>query len=141
METKKCYYCWDDATTIDHIVPVSYYYSWKRKSLHLTSTYWKNNLIDCCRECNSIAGNKVFDDIEEKKLYIQDRIRNKYKKLINMPNWTDDEINELTWTLKKEIKIQVLARKWILNRVNYPVELFNNSLLNRDIKKFLEKEF
>lgn len=141
MDIKKCYYCGDDAETKDHIIPISYYYSGKREGRHLTAKYGKENLIDCCKECNSLASNKVFNNVEAKKEYIQDKIWNKYKKIINMPEWTDEELNELEGYLRKSIKIKILARRWILNRVNYPIELYPVNQFNRDIKVFLEKEF
>jgi hypothetical protein len=141
METKKCYYCGDDAETKDHIVPVSYYHNGKRSGRHLTAEYGKENLIDCCKHCNSIAGNKVFDNIDIKKEFIQNRLWEKYKKLINMPNWTDEELNEIDMPLRKEIKIKVMARKWILNRINYPMEMFSNIELKKELLDFLDKEF
>ena len=43
--------------------------------------------------------------------------------------------------LKKEIRIQQLARLWILNRINYPVEIYPVVKLNKQLKHFLEKQF
>jgi hypothetical protein len=138
-ETKKCAYCGDDADSIDHIVPVSFYYSGDRKNLHLTSEYGEENLVDCCRECNCLAGNKVFDDFYKKKEYIQDKLITRYKKVINMPFWSDEELKEIDYPLKTDIEIQTLARKWILNRINYPVDIYPNIKLNQEIKRFLDK--
>ena len=122
-EVKKCFYCGEDATTKDHVIPVSYYYSGVRKNKHLTSQYGKENLVDACKECNNIAWNKIFQDKYSKKDFIQERLKQKYKKVINMPYWSDEEVEQLGRTLKKEIKIQQLARKWALNRMNWPVNL------------------
>ena len=140
FEIKKCVYCGEDADTKDHVVPVSYYFNGKRTGRHLTADFGEENLVDCCRECNCMANNKVFDNIQAKREYIQERIKEKYKKVVNMPFWSDDEIKELGQTLRKEVKIQQLARKWILNRINFPVELYANISLNREIKRFLDKE-
>jgi hypothetical protein len=139
-ETKKCAYCGEDANTVDHIIPVSYYYSGKRSGLHLTSEYGKENLADCCQECNYLASNKVFDSLEEKRKYIQEKLTIKYKKIINSPFWNDDEIKEMGYKFKKEIKIQQLSRKWILNRINYPIEIYPIVLFNKEIQKFINKE-
>lgn len=141
-EILKCFYCGDDATCKDHIIPVSYYYSGKRqpKKKYLTSEYGKENLIDSCNECNNIAWNKIFQDVFAKKEYIQEKIKLKYKKVVNMPFWSEEEINELGYMLKKEIRIQQLARKWILNRMSYPKELYSPIKLNKELKMFLDKE-
>lgn len=56
-----CGYCFERrATQVDHIVPVTY--------LQMNE---ESNLIACCEDCNRIAGNKVFDSIQEKREYIQ----------------------------------------------------------------------
>ncbi|MCD4760255.1 HNH endonuclease [archaeon] len=139
-EIKKCFYCGEDANTKDHIIPVSYYYSGKRQNRHFTSDYGKENIVDCCRECNCIAGNKVFDNVYKKKEYIQERLTRKYKKVINSPFWSEEDINAMGKMLKREIKIQQMARSWALNRINYPVEMYPIVMLNYELKKFLEKE-
>lgn len=137
---KNCVYCGESATEKDHVIPLSYYYNGERKGRHLTAEYGKENLVDSCKECNVMAGGKVFDDIEKKKEYIQERITLKYKKVINMPFWSDDEIKEMSGRMRKEIKIQQLARKWIYNRINYPIEMSSITKLNKEIINFLNKE-
>jgi len=139
VEIKKCFYCGEDADTKDHIVPLSYQFSGNRNKVHFTRGQ-EDNLVDCCRECNCIAGNKVFMDVYKKKDYIQEFLKQKYKKVINMPFWSEEQIKELGKGLKKEVKIQQLARKWALNRINYPIELYPIVLFNKEIEKFLKKE-
>jgi 5-methylcytosine-specific restriction endonuclease McrA len=46
-----CFYCNAEADTVDHIVPVS-------KSDDKSEAYNPNNLIACCKRCNSSRGNK-----------------------------------------------------------------------------------
>jgi HNH endonuclease len=56
----RCYYCRKEiATTIDHVVP----YSWD-------AVNDIDNLVPACVLCNCLAGDKVFDDVEEKRRYI-----------------------------------------------------------------------
>ena len=141
FEIKKCFYCGEYATEKDHIIPVSFYWSGKRKrhNRYFIKGYGKDNLIDCCRECNSIAGNKVFTYVDDKREYIQERLKTKYRKVINMPFWSDEEIKELGYNLRKDIKIQQLARVWILNRINYPIEIYSRVRLNNQIVKFMRE--
>jgi len=137
---KKCFYCGEYANTKDHIIPVSFYYNGGRKGKHLTAEYGKENLIDSCHECNCIANNKIFNNKYEKKDYIQERLKIKYRKIINSPFWSDEEINEMGRTLRKEIIIQQLARKWILNRLSHPVYLYPVIEFNRELEHFMNKE-
>lgn len=57
-----CGYCGYDAEAVDHIVPYSY-----------GGGDEEDNLIACCRICNNIAANHVFDTLEEKRSYVRSR--------------------------------------------------------------------
>lgn len=60
-----CGYCFENqATTVDHIIPVAY-----------KDNPNEDNLIACCTRCNSIAGSKVFSSIQEKRDYINSTIK------------------------------------------------------------------
>jgi 5-methylcytosine-specific restriction endonuclease McrA len=55
-----CYYCLDEATEVDHILPWAYSFDND-----------PSNLIASCRRCNITASDLVFSSLEEKRLYIQ----------------------------------------------------------------------
>src|SRR3989304_7276904 len=62
-----CFYCHEEiANTIDHVTPWSYDYD---NSIE--------NLVPACSLCNSIAADKHFDDVEQKRQYILNRRNNK----------------------------------------------------------------
>ena len=67
IDDHHCAYCGEYADTKDHIIPYSFNHSGKRRADMGDS----DNLVPCCRECNSIASNLVFDDFYKKKDYIQ----------------------------------------------------------------------
>lgn len=54
-----CRYCGDEASEIDHITP------WAKGGDHD-----EDNLVACCRKCNSMARNKLFDTFLEKRIYL-----------------------------------------------------------------------
>lgn len=55
-----CFYCQDEiAVVTDHIIP----YSWEVNNDI-------SNLVPACVYCNNIAGDRVFEDVEQKRLYI-----------------------------------------------------------------------
>jgi hypothetical protein len=63
-----CFYCKKEiSTTIDHVVP----YSWDGDNSI-------DNLVPSCALCNSLASNKMFDTVVQKRAYILKQ-RNKYK--------------------------------------------------------------
>jgi hypothetical protein len=57
-----CYYCGEFATCIDHVIPASY-----------GGSNDFDNLVLSCALCNLLASDIVFDDVEEKRLYILKR--------------------------------------------------------------------
>ena len=60
-----CFYCRDEvATTIDHVVPWSHDYD---SSIE--------NLVPACLLCNLVAGDKHFDDVDQKRQFILSRRR------------------------------------------------------------------
>lgn len=65
-----CQYCGHPTTGVDHIIPVSFKLDNRPE-----------NLVCCCRLCNSIASNKLFEDFIAKKIYILDQ-RIKREKII-----------------------------------------------------------
>lgn len=85
-----CQYCYDEGYEVDHIIPWNY--------IHDDSV---NNLVCCCKLCNLVASDKVFDDFNKKRKYIQ-KIR---QKMLDqpIPIWLSDEINEMSGNMKRFI--------------------------------------
>ena len=73
-----CQYCGDQATTIDHIIP------WNFKNDNSPE-----NMVASCKICNCIAGDKLFDNFNEKKIYILNRRAQKELGIKDPLNWPD----------------------------------------------------
>lgn len=73
--------------------------------------------VRCCTQCNSTAGNKVFKTIAAKRRYIQECYKEKYKKLLALPHWTDAELADLGYSLQTKIKSDIERKKIILRRL------------------------
>lgn len=69
-----CAYCLGVADEVDHILP----WDWNHDDS-------ENNLVACCRDCNSIANDKIFSSMQEKYEYINSVRKGKKwtKKLTN----------------------------------------------------------
>ena len=65
-----CYYCGGAATVVDHIIP----WDWSHNDN-------PSNLIASCALCNLIAGDKLFDTIEDKRKHIT-RVRKNRRKAV-----------------------------------------------------------
>lgn len=133
-----CVYCGCLADTRDHVIPLSYSRSGNQKDRRRHQ--WRSeskNLVDACRECNSLAGDKVFTDVDEKREYIQQRLEYRYRRILDMPVWSDKEINEMGYNLKRELKLKTLARKWIENRIHHPNILWTDAEPSGEMLRYL----
>lgn len=110
-----CVYCGARATTKDHFVPVSVVASLLSARVSVSGKF----LIPCCGECNSVAGDRIFQSIGAKRRYIQGRFKHKYAKLLDMPSWSEEELSELWYVLRKSIEGAMAQRDYIRGRISY----------------------
>ena len=115
-----CFYCGEGASDVEHVIPFSLVGE-------CTPKVWS------CSECNSIASNSLFETIEEKRAYIQNKLRIRYKRVLNYPDWAVDELEELSYTLRQSVISGMEAKKWIERRLKWSTTL--NALL---VQKVLE---
>lgn len=115
-ESKLCAYCGFQATDLEHIIPYSFLYGDERTK-HDRVGIKKDILTWSCSECNSLAGDLVFDNFWEKKKYICERVIIRYKKLISSPLWTNDEIDELDGNLREYVMYNQLYIQALKTRV------------------------
>lgn len=84
-----CTYCGNIATLEDHFPPLS-----------LMLEGW---LLPACAECNAFAGTVWARDFEARCRHVNFCIRRKYKKLLETPAWSRDELDELEHTLRSAV--------------------------------------
>ena len=105
-----CFYCGEVATETDHIVPRSKKYKdFKRHKLTVTS----------CRGCNHVLFNSYQSTLAERKKELKERLVNKYQDVLNMPHWSQKELDELGPNLRSYIKSQLIFRQQIIDRLIY----------------------
>lgn len=65
-DARRCIYCGEEATVIDHIIP----WDWAHDNSD-------NNLVAACQNCNHMAGDKIFDSLATKAAYLDERRKHK----------------------------------------------------------------
>ena len=70
-------------------------------------------------ECNAIAHGELFASIEEKRAYIRGHLVRKYRKLLDTPEWSAEELGELAPSLRRIIKGYILAAEDIKERITW----------------------
>ena len=115
----KCYYCGQPASAVDHVIPRVLLYQLgvlddEETTHHLYGRH-KVRTVPACRECNSILGSKYFSHLEERKAWLKDRLRQRYKGLLSMPDWSIDELTELDGSLQDYV-IQSMRLKRLMRQ-------------------------
>ena len=110
-----CVYCGVRATTLDHFVPLSVVAMLSDVLNEISGRF----LVPACGECNSIAGNKVFKTIAAKRRYIQEKLRKKYRLVLVMPEWTEEQKESLGWNMKTAVAEGLAKREWIKARLSW----------------------
>jgi len=130
-----CVYCGSEAAVRDHFIPWSYNHSGQRRRAKKIFKGENKNIVSACRECNGIASNKVFDTIDLKREYIQERLEQKYNKILQLPDWAEKELLELGIKLQKNTELKLLAKKWITNRIAYPTIIYSEEPIRAQLQK------
>jgi hypothetical protein len=119
----RCYYCGEPAGSVDHVVPQSMLEMLRIMGDDAVSSvlarHGRRMTVPCCMECNSVLGNKYFDTLEKRKAHLKQRMRQRYKKILRMPDWSDRELGQLGGRLQEHVISALVKRDIILQRLRY----------------------
>lgn len=107
-----CLYCGLPSRDREHVVPRSFL-----EHLLDLGIVRDEILVPSCRECNRLASNQIFDTYVNKYEYIQRRLRDRYRKVLEMPEWTTSEIMSLEGNLRRRIRSQLRLKHQLLERL------------------------
>jgi len=116
-----CVYCGQPKECLDHVFPLSL-----ASGLDLSRPSVKQelfqglNIVPSCSSCNRIASDYAFINIRLKRQFIQERIRKRYLKKLRAVEWTQEELSEIGYNLKSQIKKLNHNRIILENRVMWP---------------------
>ena len=79
--------------------------------------------VPTCTECNMAANGQEFDTPADKAKYIRASLVRKYAKVINQPDWTEKELDELGEGLRGYVIAMIELKKLILERVTHVDEI------------------
>jgi hypothetical protein len=72
-----------------------------------------------CRECNNLASSSLQDSLTERRGFVKDKLRKRYKRILALPTWTDTEIDELGYNLQVFVRSSAKWRDFIKQRIAY----------------------
>lgn len=117
FEWVPCAYCGLPSTDREHVIPKSFTQALSDMDEVLPERLY---LVPSCRECNSMSGSKVFENVTQKRRYIHQRIRERYQKLLRMPTWTDGDLEELSPDLARYVRHGLQFKDLISSRLTWP---------------------
>jgi len=133
-EDRVCYYCGCDANTVDHVIPQSTLKQLKILDDPETTKKTigeRTLLVWACPECNSLAGKSLQDNITQRKQFILAKLRKKYRKYLETPYWSDEELSELAPDMQQYIRTFLYMKSLIKIRlgISYStIKKYENSL-------------
>lgn len=116
-----CVYCGESATCLDHVFPIAMCGIYAVSKQLLQKFKRAFCLVPSCEECNRLASNTLHYTILDKRLFIQDKLRKKYKKHNNSADWGEDEINELGRNLQQHVRKMLSTKTKLVRRLNWPL--------------------
>lgn len=109
---KSCAYCGAPATDREHVFPRAYI-----QRMQAEGTIISQVIVPSCRECNSLASDRVFPSKAAKARYIGARIAERHASLLATPDWAPKEIAELGYTLRMAVKATLAQRDAVRARL------------------------
>lgn len=114
--TTPCTYCGDPAREREHVAPLAV--------TQYTEADWSSEyptkIVPACRECNRIASDHTFRTLSAKREFIHAKLRKRYRRCLETPAWTQEELAELGWTLRSHIQHMLAKQRILRRRLSWP---------------------
>lgn len=131
-----CSYCGEYADSWDHVVPVSY------RAENRSLIKKRDNAVPCCRECNTLLGNCFNHSVSTRAEYLIKKLKKKYKSIIRMPKWGEDELEDISGDFSRQIRASMDMKSILCDRFNHIRETVLSDYSANDCKlKFENMEY
>jgi len=115
----RCVYCGETAQTDEHFPPAC------------VSPY--GYVLPACRECNRFAGTEFSYDFEQRCLSVKRKIRKKYIKQLETPDWSNDEVAEIGYNLRRMVTKWQRLKPIIQQRLAWSVPAYLGLIDHRSV--------
>lgn len=104
-----CVYCGWDADSLDHLLPRT----WTGEAARAFAPK-----VPACRDCNIRINDAFAPTLAERRQIVWDSLSRKYKKLLRVASWSDDELEELGPRLRSELEAREARRRMVQFRLD-----------------------
>lgn len=116
-----CYYCGQPADTIDHVVPTSLLDAIRNSGdvglIAAITERRRKMTVQACRECNLLAGAVYDQTLADRKARIAKRFERRHRRALEMPDWADSELMELSPGLRGYVLNALIERDYLRERL------------------------
>ena len=124
-----CTYCGDLATTVDHVIPVSWSSGKKRKRRRLDLPGLK---VPSCGDCNSRLTDRPIFTIVERKDFIAVELEKRWTRRRQV-QWTEDDLAGLGPNLRRAVTLKIAEYQKLESRLEYAkLHSLSRSLILRE---------
>lgn len=109
-----CEYCGLVGDTVDHIPPISIRPALVDLGLAATFPFI---IVRACKECNCALGDRALWTVPERRAFIYKWLEHRYRRFLDIPHWTTEELETLDYTLKKRTMQGIAIRDLTLLRL------------------------
>jgi len=107
-----CVYCGSPGRDRDHLLPRAAVADGARPYV-LT--------VPACGECNGLLSDNVVESITGRRLYVQERLKRRHKKLLSTIELGETDLEELGPSLRLYVRQAIFAKEQLLERLRWPV--------------------
>ena len=111
-----CRYCGVVSCGYDHIPPIAHI---ERLSDVTDIDQINCRKVPCCKQCNLILGAVLLLTVPERRSHVRTSLRKKYRALLRMPYWDEEELAELDNDLANQIRQWSSFAEYIKKRLGY----------------------
>jgi hypothetical protein len=121
MDLEPCHYCGLIAETVDHVVPRALLIAVRNSGevglIAAVEERHRTMTVPSCRECNSLAGAVYDQTLEDRKRRVKGKLRQRLRKVLEMPDWTDRELMEVSPSLRNLVLAGIRDREIARRRI------------------------
>jgi hypothetical protein len=112
-----CYYCGSLPDTLDHVPPINWVIAMGALALQEAGAPFLK--VPACKQCNSILGSKRYFTCAQRKAYIASALREKYRALRSITEWSEEELEQLDGNLETFVRAHADWRLVIERRIAF----------------------
>jgi hypothetical protein len=112
-----CHYCGVKAKGKDHVIPLSILK--KLGQINLIEEILEGRILQvtCCKECNNLLNDSYQETLAERKMVLKERLSHKYRKFMEVPDWSLAQTEQMSHWLKDFIRQSVKIKEIIGRRL------------------------